>query len=169
MAAGSTYTPIATTTLGSATSSISFTSISSSYTDLVLVFGYKANTANQPTLKLTFNGATSGYSGTQLTGNGSAAASYRNTSASFISIARVVGTPASSGNTATILINLQNYSNTTTYKTVLARASAADTGTEADVGLWQNTAAITQFDITTATANDFASGTTFNLYGITAA
>ena len=115
------------------------------------------------------NGSTTGYSGTQLTGNGSAAGSYRNTSAAFISIARVVGTPASSGNTATIFINFQNYSNTTTYKTILARASAADTGTEADVGLWQNTAAITQIDITTATANDFAIGSMITLFGIKAA
>lgn len=164
-----TYEPIATTTLGSATSTISFTSISGSYTDLVLVFAYKSNSTNQPTLRLTFNGSTTGYSGTQLTGNGSSAASYRNTSASFISIARVVGTPTTSGGTATVVINFMNYSNTTTYKTVLARPSAAESGVEADVGLWQNTAAITQIDITTATSNDFASGSMVTLYGIKAA
>jgi hypothetical protein len=164
-----TYEPIATTTLGSATSTISFTDISGSYTDIVLIFGYKSNTTNQPTLKLTFNGSTTGYSGTQLTGNGSAAASYRNTSAAFISIARVVGTPTTVGGMATIIMNFQNYSNTTTYKTVLARPSAAESGVESDVGLWQNTAAITQIDITTATSNDFATGSVVTLYGIKAA
>jgi hypothetical protein len=162
----STYSPIATQTLASATSSVTFTSIPQGYTDLVVVIGYKAATTNQPTLQLTFNGSSSSYSGTQLTGNGSAAASYRNTGAAFISIARVVGVPSTVGNTGTIIINLQNYSNTTTYKTVLARANAADTGTEADVGLWQNTSAITSFTIAAATSNDFASGTTFSLYGI---
>lgn len=165
----STYEPIATTTLSSATSSVSFTSISGSYTDIVLVFGYKSNSTNQPTLKLTFNGSTTGYSGTQLAGNGSTAASYRNTSASFISIARAVGVPSTSGGTATIIINVMNYSNTTTYKTVIARASAAETGTEAEVGLWQSTSAINQIDITTATSNDFASGSVITLYGIKAA
>jgi len=169
MAAGSTYEPIATTTLGAATSTVTFSTISSSYTDLVLVIAYKAATTNQPTLQLTFNGSSSGYSGTQLTGNGSAAASYRNTNAAYISIARLVGVPSTVGNTGTIIINLQNYSNTTTYKTVLARANAADTGTEADVGLWQNTSAITSFTIAAATSNDFDTGSTFTLYGILAA
>ena len=164
-----TYEVIETETLGSATSTISFTGISGSYTDIVLIFGYKSNTTNQPTLKLTFNGSTTGYSGTQLTGNGYAAASYRNTSAAFISIARVVGVPTTVGGMATIIMNFQNYSNTTTYKTVLARPSAAESGVEADVGLWQNTAAITQIDITTATSNDFATGSVVTLYGIKAA
>jgi len=169
MAAGTTYERIATTTLSSNTSSVSFTSISGSYTDLVLVFAYKSNTTNYPTLKLTFNGSSTGYSGTQLSGNGSSAASYRNTSAGFISIARAVGTPSTVGGTATIIVNLIDYSNTTTYKTVLARASAAETGTEADVGLWQSTSAINQIDITTATTNDFASGSVITLYGIASA
>lgn len=165
----STYEPIATTTLTSVTSSVSFTSISGSYTDIVLVFGYKSNTTNYPTLSLKFNGSSTGYSGTQLSGNGTSAASYRNTSASSISIARAVGTPSTVGGTATIIINVMNYSNTTTYKTVIARASAAETGTEADVGLWQSTSAINQIDITTATSNDFASGSVITLYGIKAA
>ena len=41
MAAGSTYTPIATTTLGSAQADVTFSSISGSYTDLVLIIGGK--------------------------------------------------------------------------------------------------------------------------------
>jgi len=164
-----TYEKIQTTTLPSATSTISFTGISGSYTDIVLVFGYKSNTTNQPTLRLTFNGTSTGFSGTQLTGNGSTDASYRNSNAAFISIARIVGTPTTVGGMATIIMNFQNYSNTTTYKTVLARASAAESGVEADVGLWANTAAITQIDITTATSNDFASGSVVTLYGIKAA
>jgi hypothetical protein len=46
MAAGSTYTPIATTTLGTAQSSVSFSSFSG-YTDLVLVSSTKAATSDQ--------------------------------------------------------------------------------------------------------------------------
>lgn len=170
MAAGVTYTPIASTTLGSATSSITLSSISGSYTDLVLVFGYKANTTNYPTIKLTFNGSTSGYSGEQLYGTGSASGgSNRNTNAAFISIARAVGQPATVGNTATIIINIMDYSNSNIYKTVLARANSADTGTEFDIGLWQSNSAITQIDLNSATSNDFAVGSTVTLYGIAAA
>ena len=169
MAAGATYEPIATTTLSSATSTFTFSSVSGSYTDLVLVIAYKAATTNYPTLRLTFNGSATGYSGTQLWGTGSASGSNRNTSAAFISIARAVGVPQTIGNTGTVIINLQNYSNTTTSKTVLARVSASDTGTEADVGLWQNTSAITSISIDAPTTNDFAIGSTFTLYGIAAA
>lgn len=169
MAAGPTYEPIATTTLTSATSSISFTGISSSYTDIVLVFAYKAATTNYPTIKLTFNGSTTGYSGTQLYGNGSTAGSNKNTSASFISIARAVGQPSVVGNTATVLIHIFNYSDTSVYKSVLARADAADTGTEADAGLWQSTNAINQIDLNTSTSNDFAIDSMVTLYGIKAA
>jgi hypothetical protein len=162
----STYTPIASQTLSSATSSVAFTSIPQGYTDLVVVIGYKAATTNYPTLRLSFNGSATGYSGTQLYGTGSTAGSNRNSSAAYISIARAVGVPQAIGNTGTIIINLQNYSNTTTFKTVLARASASDTGTEADVGLWQNTSAITSFSIDSGSVNDFASGSTFSIYGI---
>jgi hypothetical protein len=169
MAAGATYEPILTNTLSSATSTFTFSSISGSYTDLVLVIAYKAATTNYPTLRLTFNGSSSGYSGTQLYNSGSIASSNRNTSAAFISIARAVGVPQTIGNTGTVLISIPNYSNATTYKTVLARANASDTGTEFDVGLWQNTSAITSISIDSGSSNDFAIGSTFTLYSIKAA
>ena len=47
MAAGSTYTPIATTTLGSAASSVTFSSISGSYTDLILITNPSSATTDQ--------------------------------------------------------------------------------------------------------------------------
>lgn len=163
-----TYEPIAGTTLGAATSTVTLSSIPSTYTDLVLVFLYKGNTTNQPTLQLTFNATTTGYSGTQLVGNGTSAASYRNTSASYISVARSVGVPASTSGVGTILIDIMSYANTSIYKTILARAAASDTGVERDVGLWQNTAAINEIKITTATSNDFAIGSVVSLYGVKA-
>ena len=43
MAAGRTYTPIATTTLGSATNTLTFNSIPSTYTDLVIICNYSQN------------------------------------------------------------------------------------------------------------------------------
>lgn len=169
MAAGSTYTPIATQTLPSATSTVTFSNISGSYIDLVIVIDYKAATTNYPTLALTFNSSATGYSGTQMWGTGLAASSNRTTSAALISIARGAGVPSTIGYTGTIIINLQNYSNTTTYKTVLARTGSSDTGTEADVGLWQSTSAITSFTIVSGSNNDIASGSIFTLYGIAAA
>jgi hypothetical protein len=67
-------------------------------------------------------------------------------------------------------INIMNYSNSTTNKTTLSRAGsqgAAFPGTDIIVGLWRNTAAITNVDIV-CTSNTFLAGSTFNLYGIQA-
>ena len=69
MAAGRTYEPIATTTLGSNATSVTFSNISGSYTDLVLACHWKANTALQSTIVLTFNSTdmfSTSYSGTQV-------------------------------------------------------------------------------------------------------
>ena len=73
-----TYDPIATTTLGSAASTITFSSIPNTFTDLRLVlFGVTLNatgTYNQ----IRFNNDTgTNYSWTQLLGNGSAAQAQR--------------------------------------------------------------------------------------------
>jgi hypothetical protein len=61
-----------------------------------------------------------------------------------------------------------NYSNTTTYKTAIARSNDASMQTEATVGMWRNTAAVTSVtfwcDTTTLKA-----GSTAALYGIAAA
>jgi hypothetical protein len=49
----------------------------------------------------------------------------------------------------------------------LARGNIASGGTEAVVGLWRNTAAITDIQLFAA-ASTFAIGSTFTLYGIKA-
>jgi len=170
MAAGATYEPIATTTLGSAQASVTFSSLGS-YTDLVLIVQAKSsNSTDDP--QLYFNSDTgSNYSLTFLQGNGSSASSsrYSNTSGGFY-----CGRPGytSAGFTTTIF-NIMNYSNSTTYKTVLLRSNANDNtvnynAAEAAVALWRSTAAITSFTIDGGTGN-IASGSTFTLYGITAA
>lgn len=164
-----TYEKIQTTTLGSATSTISFTGVSSAYTDIILAFALKSNSSNNPTLRLTFNGSSTGYSGRQMYGNGVAPGSNNNTNAAFISIARSAGSPTPSGETALLLLHVMDYTNTNKYKTIFAQYNSNSTGGELDVGLWQNTAAINQIDIVSPTSNDFAVGSVVTLYGIKAA
>ena len=168
MAAGNTYTQIASTTLGTAGTSVTFSSIASTYTDLVLVV-QASLTLDAGDLALQFNGDTAtNYSMTYLTGNGSAASSGRETSKAFITCDWNSGVTTSQGNTMHIM-NIMNYANATTYKTVLSRGAGAGTGTDAVVGLWRSTAAITSILIKTANTKTFAVGSLFNLYGITAA
>jgi hypothetical protein len=64
--------------------------------------------------------------------------------------------------------NFMNYSNTTTYKTILSRSNNSAIGTDAVVGLWRSTAAINTIKILPAN-NAFEVGSSFTLYGIKAA
>jgi hypothetical protein len=61
-----------------------------------------------------------------------------------------------------------NYSNSTTNKTVVARANNAGNQLNALVALWRNTAAITNVTVD-AIFGSFNSGTTVSLYGIASA
>jgi hypothetical protein len=160
----STYEPIATTTLGSTTASVTFSSIAGTYTDLVIVCGNLKYVTGDDDGYVRFNGDTgNNYSWTQLNGSGSLATTNRNSNTFGIRSINGMDTT----NVGTAIINVQNYSNTTTYKTTLSRHSTDFAG--AFVGLWRNTAAITSVTIVNVGAGGFATGSTFSLFGIKAA
>jgi hypothetical protein len=168
MAAGSTYTPIATYTIPSATTSYTFSSIPSTYTDLVLV--YTAATSSPADLYAQFNGDTgTNYSYTVLYGsNSSVAGSARTNNQGYISL-DYYGIPDTTlGNSVTIT-NFMNYSNTSTYKTILGRSNRASNGLDALVNLWRSTSAINSIKIGSFTSTTISTGSTFTLYGIAAA
>jgi len=117
MPAGSTYTPIATTTLGSAQSSVTFSSISGSYTDLILVMSAQYTTSGQKDSWLRFNSdATSVYSRTWIEGTGSAAASGRASNENRLYIMGYFADAIS-----TQICHIMNYSNSTTVNTAINR------------------------------------------------
>ncbi len=167
----STYEPIATTTLGSNAASVTFSSITGTYTDLVLVSFARstiAGSGNNLYCRLNSDSGTN-YSATEVAGDGSSAYSDRQTSSSYSFIGFTSGAGAASDVFGPSISNFQNYSNTTTNKTILSRGNAAGQGTHAIVSLWRNTAAITQIVIYPAGVNNFVTGSTFTLYGIKAA
>jgi hypothetical protein len=152
------------TIVGSSTSSITFSSISQAYTDLVIVVNATLGTSvGLYGLSINLNGdsTASNYSYTRLQGNGTSATSNRATSDTGIGF---VAETASMD-----IINIMNYSNATTYKTTLSRANSmlsSDGRTAAYISLWRNTAAVTS--ITLFSAVNFVAGSTFSLYGIKA-
>ena len=164
-----TYEPIATTTLGSAAASVTFSSISGSYTDLILVVVGETTTTVNVNLRVG-NGSVdtgSNYSSTILRGNGSAAASVGYTSSTEWNIDSFA---SGSGNQKNYIVHLMNYSNTTTYKTVLAKASLPSAEVVARVGLWRSTSAINIIQVyPNGAGNLLAAGMTATLYGIAAA
>jgi len=165
-----TYTLIASDTLGSLTASVTFSSISSAYTDLVLVITPTIPTGAYDILMRVGNGTVdsgNNYSVTRLSGTGTAANSTRSSNASGMFFT-YYGYPTST-NPSTTIINLIDYANTTTNKSMLIRSGNAAAGTEAIVGLWRSTAAINIITMSLDAATNFSSGSTFKLYGIEAA
>lgn len=162
MAAGVTYNTIATTTLTSASADINFTSIPSTYTDLVLVIDGTSSGANI-NYGVRFNSdAASNYSSRRFYGDGSSKASDELFNMGNSIIANMDGTQSS------VVINFMNYSSTNTYKTFLARSNS--TGyVWVNVGLWRSTAAINAIQYVTTTGYQMQAGTTATLYGIAAA
>ena len=163
----STYEPIATQTLGSAQSSVTFNSFSG-YTDLRLVMTPIATSGSTTYVALQFNGDTgTNYSETYMTGNGSSGTSARDSNVNATYLYNT-GAPTSAG--LVVTTDIMNYSNSTTYKTLITRSNNASAYTNAYVGLWRNTAAITSIVIApTGGSGTYAAGSTFTLYGIKAA
>jgi len=161
----STYTPIATTTLGSAAASYTFSSIPSTYTDLVVIVS-ATTVSDAQDMSIQFNGDTgTNYSNTSLVGNGSTATSTRTTGQTKIYVIN----DTSNTSPSPVRINIMNYSNATTYKTVIARGDDATHRTQATVGLWRNTATAAITSVTILGTTNLNTGATLTLYGILAA
>lgn len=162
-----TYEPIATTTTTTATTQIDFTSISGNYTDLVLVSYVKFNSGgSNGTVHFQANGDTgSNYSYTYVQGSTSGTGTGRGSNATIGVVGQ--GSSSSGSDFGIGVAHFQNYSNTTTNKTVICRANATNIATQSWVSLWRSTAAITSLKIDGP--YQFASGCTFTLYGIKAA
>jgi hypothetical protein len=160
----STYSPIASITLGSAQSSVTFSGIPQTYTDLVLVISGKRDSGTADDFLIRFNGDTgSNYSRTFLAGDGSSASSGRSTSVTSLPMLYMDST-----NWTATTFMVFNYSNTTTHKTAMNRTNLPGVVTSTNVGLWRSTSAITSISFT-APSNNIASGSTFTLYGVKAA
>jgi hypothetical protein len=160
-----TYEPISTQTLASAVATVTFSSIPATYTDLVLIMTGIASTVGTDSCELQFNGDTAtNYSYTLLTGNGAAASSGRGTGAAFIAVGLITSSEQVSN-----IWNIMNYANTTTFKSVLGHGNIAGAQVRTGVGTWRSTSAITSILLKNDTAQNFAIGSTFTLYGIKAA
>lgn len=168
MAAGATYEPIATTTLGSAASTITFSSITSAYTDLRLVLSIPTvSTANYALMK--FNSSTVNIGFVTLAGGGTSA--YTGTSASDVQYLNYQGT-LSNATPTFIAVDILSYAGST-YKSFLVSTNydkgASSAGyVEAMAGVYTSTSAITRIDVYTSSGN-FNTGTTATIYGIKSA
>lgn len=164
MPAGNTYEAIATQTLGSSASSVTFSSIPSTYTDLVLVAAAIGTGDLQIYGRVNGDSGTN-YSNTFLASNGTSASSIRQNNTNVFQSDYWFAVSTDGGLTT---YNFMNYSSTSMNKVILVRSGLGNKGTNAIVNMWRNTAAINSITLTVS-ANNFATGSTFSLYGITRA
>lgn len=167
MAAGPTYEPYSTVTVSADTSSVTFSNISGSFTDLIVIGAYKFSSSSV-NLQLQYNNDTNSSNYVDLS-------IYQDDAANSITTEGQTANHIRCGNWSTTLtgdvsvtrIDIQNYANTTTYKPCYIRWGMADYHL-IRVGMWKSTNAITSIKLFPG-SGDIKSGSKFTLYGITAA
>jgi hypothetical protein len=165
-----TFKKIQTVTVGSGgASSIDFTSIPQTYTDLKIVVSAKNNRAadTQDHLLIGFNGGTTSITNRQLIG-------ISTTPSSSTSVPRSVGTSNSTDSTASVFSNTEIY--IPNYTSANNKSYSADSVTEINstsdnflsftAGLWSSTAAITSISLTSNIGTALVQYTTATLYGV---
>jgi hypothetical protein len=163
---------IASTTLSTASSTITFSSIPADYTHLQVRFMGKSSytTGTVDTLRATFNSDSAGnYSYHFLRGNGSAASSDNDVSVTSL----FLGNQANTGSGMTSIfgagvLDILDYANTNKYKTIRTLCgydSNGDGRVLLSSSNWRSSSAITSVSFTMANGN-FTTDTSFALYGV---
>jgi hypothetical protein len=154
-----TYQPLATITLGSPAASVSFASISPFFRDLILdITG--TTTAIRNIRVRPNNDATGYYSFARMFGSGSVTNSATGSTETAIYAGNLTNTTIGQARLTAL-----DYSATDKHKTFLIRHDLSSEGTQAIVGRWPSTSAITSL-VCSLDGDNYLAGTTFNLYGI---
>jgi hypothetical protein len=154
-----TYTPLATVTLGSSASSVTFSSIPATYRDLIVIVDGKTSLVTNTVVRLNSDSG-SNYSYVVAEGNGTSATSFSGT-----------GSSPEVGRMATlqsnVIIEIMDYSATDKHKTILGRGNSSGDLVRMSCTRWANTAAVNSVQILPSPSpRTFDSGATFNLYGV---
>lgn len=164
-----TYEPIASTTLGSNASNITFNSIPSTYTHLKVILTQISTSTSGDSPWIRFNGDTSSnYSQTYMAGNGSTAISGNVTNFNGIYI---VVSGAQTNSPTLSIVDVFSYTSSTN-KTILSSSAEDNNGNghaATNVGLWRNTSAINSVTIFRNGGSFLGAGTIATIYGIKAA
>ena len=165
-----TYTLIASTTLSTTSTLITFSSIPATYTDLVLRFSARLGNAGSDDWTIQPNGSNANGSSTMVYYDGSGpsavAASTRNVS---LLMGKIPGTSVTANTFSSCEIYIPNYAGTTAKAisgfSVMENNAAVFAFIHATAGLYNNTTALTSLDVR-AGGSQFVSGSSFFLYGI---
>ena len=162
-----TFTLIKTYTLASAAASFDFTSIPSTYTDLVVKLSVRCSDAAQDRqVFMSYNGSGTSKASRVLRGSGSAATSYTSTN---METSRADGAGSTSSTFSNIEVYIPNYAGST-YKSAssdgVTENNATSAYAELAAHLWSNINAINQITFTVDGGSNFVQYSTASLYGI---
>lgn len=156
---------LATTTLSSAASTLTFSSIPASYRDLQIVVNLKG-TGGNGLVGMRFNSDSgSNYLDVEAYGEGTAAGSSSATRTYTLYSVTSVGTDFNS----TTIASVMDYAQVDKHKTTLIKyGNTNPSGVQIVANRWASTAAITSITFLFTGTDTFAAGTTFSLYGVVA-
>lgn len=166
--------PIATANGTGSSTVITFANIPQTFQDLRVVISARAtDAATSDLFVIALNAVGLGFSsGTYLDGNGSSATSGRSGDYYGVEVGKIPGANATAGIYGSLTCDVLNYTNTTTFKTMLVRNAMDLNGsgiTRLTVGFTRkDTTAIRQLDVFTYAGGNLATGSTVTLYGIQA-
>lgn len=165
-----TFVRIASVTVGAGgASTMSFSSIPSTYTDLCLKISARTDRASfDEVIGISFNGSTSSFSWRLLNANGTSTGSYNGTTPIMAGRAVAATATASIFSNSEVYIPNYNSSNYKSFNTDSVAENNSLTLNDLDLhaGLWSNTAAITSITLTPQSSGTFVQYTTATLYGI---
>lgn len=156
-----TYIPLATITLSSTDTDVTFANIPNTYKDLVLIVQGELSSANTPDIELKLNNDTANRTQVYMRGDGSSTAS-----GTYSTIYLNSASTWSSGRLYNHIVQIMDYSATDKHKTVLARGNWAGGDVNATASRWASTSAVTTVSVNVSGTGSFAIGSTFSLYGI---
>ena len=147
-------------------STIDFTSIPSTYTDLCLKLSARSTSAGAEAVIIEFNGSTTGFSGRRLAGEVGSGV----TSDSTTNIRAAIDTAANTASTfASGEFYIPNYSGSTNKSVSLDMVlenNATASLLSLVAGLWSNTAAISSIKLSLNSGGSFVQYSTAYLYGV---
>jgi hypothetical protein len=164
-----TYTLIDKAILSSSQSSVTFTSISADYTDLVLLCSYRGSfSAEYDQLRMAFNGTNNwSYKGVYASGSGTGSESGSGLSGGKVALGE--GSSATANTFSSDMIYIPNYLSSD-YKVVSSDTTGENDATTNFSGLYANvnasTSAVSSITLTTQNSSNFLQYSSFYLYGI---
>ncbi|MDB4418066.1 hypothetical protein N9262_02320 [Akkermansiaceae bacterium] len=159
-----TYTLLGSTILSSSASSVTFTSISQDYGDLVMVIEAAAATSQDFYARIRYNDSTSNYHWVSAQGQSGNTVSYSGvengqqiTNAAYLK---------NNNEKSLITVQIMNYSATNMQKTMISEAARYAEVLELLAGRWESTAAINKVHLYSTNGANLAAGAKVYLYGI---